>query len=409
MAETSKKRPLPPDEFDSPPPEQRRARFPKGKKAKRGSEDLPFHGDGGDGNWMDPQLAAKERAKRRNQTRENEVLGDQVDVFSGEIQYEDNANFEDDGIRIEPFNLKQEREEGYFDANGNFVEYTRQNEIKDAWLDNVEVDTRFVGKFQPKSTAEEVYEDLSSDDIGKIKRRIADALQPGEMIIQALKRLKGTSTDKKAKMLDATKQIFDQLTEDAMKLMENGDYNVYYEEQETFAREAEGYERLTRAKADMTGTKGIISESDCAEDIFSDGMQHGEQKSEIWDIHPGPSAVNVSVQQASPDDSGDKIDMFGDEENANENLPVPSAEQADQPTSGSLGSSQDLGSGAVSHGGDGNDYVYDQTSGYYYSSSLGYYYDPTSGMYCCGATGTWYTFDEHSGTYTEIQSSTTES
>lgn len=76
-------------------------------------------------------------------------------------------------------------------------------------------------------------------------------------------------------------------------------------------------------------------------------MQHGEQKSERWDIHPGPSAVNVSVQQASPDDSGDKIDMFGDDENANENLPVPSAEQADQPTSGSLGSSQDLGSGGI--------------------------------------------------------------
>ncbi|KAG6534745.1 hypothetical protein ZIOFF_008648 [Zingiber officinale] len=44
---------------------------------------------------------------------------------------------------------------------------------------------------------------------------------------------------------------------------------------------------------------------------------------------------------------------------------------------------------------------------YYYSSSLGYYYDPTSGMYCSATTGTWYTYDEQSGTYTEIQSSTT--
>lgn len=39
-------------------------------------------------------------------------------------------NFVDDGIRIEPFNLEQEREEGYFDANGNFVEYRSKNEIK---------------------------------------------------------------------------------------------------------------------------------------------------------------------------------------------------------------------------------------------------------------------------------------
>jgi hypothetical protein len=43
---------------------------------------------------------------------------------------QDGVNFVDDGIRIEPFNLEREREEGYFDENGNFVEYARGNEIK---------------------------------------------------------------------------------------------------------------------------------------------------------------------------------------------------------------------------------------------------------------------------------------
>lgn len=43
---------------------------------------------------------------------------------------QDSVNFVDDGIRIEPFNLEQEREEGYFDENGNFVEYARGNELK---------------------------------------------------------------------------------------------------------------------------------------------------------------------------------------------------------------------------------------------------------------------------------------
>jgi hypothetical protein len=41
---------------------------------------------------------------------------------------QDAVNFVEDGIRIEPFNLEQEREEGYFDENGNFVEYARGNE-----------------------------------------------------------------------------------------------------------------------------------------------------------------------------------------------------------------------------------------------------------------------------------------
>jgi hypothetical protein len=43
---------------------------------------------------------------------------------------QDDANFIDDGIEIEPFNLDQEREEGYFDDNGNFVEFARGNDMK---------------------------------------------------------------------------------------------------------------------------------------------------------------------------------------------------------------------------------------------------------------------------------------
>lgn len=37
---------------------------------------------------------------------------------------------EDDGVKIEPFNLKQEREEGFFDAEGNYVEYRVDNGLK---------------------------------------------------------------------------------------------------------------------------------------------------------------------------------------------------------------------------------------------------------------------------------------
>lgn len=37
---------------------------------------------------MDPLLAAKERAKRRNRTREDELFGPQEDVSSAEVRYE---------------------------------------------------------------------------------------------------------------------------------------------------------------------------------------------------------------------------------------------------------------------------------------------------------------------------------
>ncbi|KAG2383922.1 uncharacterized protein HKW66_Vig0153150 [Vigna angularis] len=86
--------------------------------------------------------------------------------------------------------------------------------------------------------------DLSSKDIAVMKRRIANVLEPGETVLQALRRLKGNS-DRKAKMSAETNVVFDKLTEDTMKLMEN---DVYHEKREVFDREAEGYEKLARAK-----------------------------------------------------------------------------------------------------------------------------------------------------------------
>lgn len=44
-------------------------------------------------------------------------------------------------------------------------------------------------------------------------------------VLQALRRLKGNSKDRKEKMSDEIKHIFDKLTEDAMKLMDNGEYS----------------------------------------------------------------------------------------------------------------------------------------------------------------------------------------
>ena len=44
--------------------------------------------------------------------------------------WQENGTFVDDGIQIEPFNLTREREEGYFDDAGNFVEYVPEKEDK---------------------------------------------------------------------------------------------------------------------------------------------------------------------------------------------------------------------------------------------------------------------------------------
>lgn len=352
---------------------EKKPRFPKGKKAKK--EDFIVNNDEEDdviGIDKDPVLAAKERAKRRYQMKEEDVLGVGGDVSAAEVVYDENAQFEDDGIELEPFNLKQEREDGYFDANGNYVEYVGRNETKDAWLDNVEVDPSLAEKVQNKSATEEEYKELSSEDIGKTKRSIANSLQPGETIIQALKRFKGESGDKKGKMSEGTQRLFDQLTEDAMKLMENGEYNVYHEEREIFEQEAEGYEKIALAR------KGIFA---TAIDTPSNSS------SSIWDKPLNTADANPPLNMSTADDN-DQFDIFGDDDD-NANLHVQSNGIEQNPQSGEVGNETE------------SDYFFDESSGYYYSSSLGYYYDPTSKLYCSATSGKWYSFDEQTGEYTE--------
>lgn len=306
-------------------------------------EDIP--------SWKDPRLAARDRASRRNKITA-ELLNDENNDFvpniqKAEVQYKDNETFIEEGVSIEPFNLDKEREDGYFDENGNYVEYLNRNELKDAWLDSVDVHEKYTGKSSISMSTDDKPHDLTTEELAEINRRIADVLEPGETVLRALRRLKG-STDKKQKMSAETKQLFDKLTEHAMKLMENGDYNVYDEKQEHFEREAEGYEKLVK-----TRKYGL--------------------------------AENL-VQEKSDD----MFDMFGEDDGSAANNPASNG-------SGSVSVEPSENEGLQS------DFAYDESTGYYYSSSLGYYYDPFSGLYGCAASGKWYSYNEESGTYVEVQ------
>ncbi|KNA16993.1 hypothetical protein SOVF_084110 [Spinacia oleracea] len=367
---SSRKRPFIDEDDDSNKNKQKRVRFPKKKKLKTGEAPEPVAVKdeaevAGPVDLSDPRTAAKERAKRRGQmttqlfTEDGEVEVEVAHISAAEVQYQENESFVDDGVQLEPFNLEREREEGYFDEAGNFVEYVPEKEEKDAWLDSLEVYPKLANKVSTVPNSDDEEQEMSADDTGKMKRRIADVLEPGETVLQALKRLKG-STDKRVKMPAEKKVVFDQLTEDAMRLMENGDYNVYHEEREVFVREAEGYEALARARNnDVSGIE------DDGLDMFADEDNNVAANSEPNNDTSTPS-VGTSTQLAVENGSQD---------------------------SGSTWAGQ-------------SDYVYDEASGYYYSSSLGYYYDPSTALFCSASSGQWYKYNEATGTYDEVQSET---
>ncbi|XP_012681357.1 CD2 antigen cytoplasmic tail-binding protein 2 [Clupea harengus] len=57
---------------------------------------------------------------------------------SDDVEGQENATIDcDEGVPITPFNLKDEMEEGYFDAEGNYF-VKKDAEIRDNWLDNID-------------------------------------------------------------------------------------------------------------------------------------------------------------------------------------------------------------------------------------------------------------------------------
>ncbi len=43
----------------------------------------------------------------------------------------------DEGVRITPFNLVEEMQEGHFDSEGNYF-VNKEEDIRDNWLDNID-------------------------------------------------------------------------------------------------------------------------------------------------------------------------------------------------------------------------------------------------------------------------------
>eukprot|EP01018_Ginkgo_biloba_P035023 Gb_16472 [translate_table: standard] len=415
-------------------PRQKKPRFPKGKKEKLVADIRKEHGnEEGPIKATDPRLAAKQRATRRSRMAEELVNARDTsvldDIGAAEEEYENGEDLEDDGIKIEPFNLKQEREEGYFDSEGNYVEYGNENEIKDAWLESVEVDTRFAEEHLAQPIQEKEDDpNLSSQEIAKIKRNIANLLQPGETVLDALRRMKGTPSEKKRreKMSAETKTMFDQLTDDAMQLLENGDFNVYHEKRETFQREVEGYERLARARSatsvsnrDLHRANEDTSPNE-TEDIFADDEVETRKN---YDLPSAPASVTLnadlhSLEASSSGGFTGTIDIFGEDDAdvaATTNMPSVGQDTNCDPTfqealPGSANIMDDFGLSGNNVGGGVSDvdYVYDESSGYYYNSKLGYYYDPSTGLFCSAASGKWYRFNEQSNIYEEMQNESTE-
>lgn len=241
--------------------------------------------------------AAKKRALLRSEMAANMRDADDVDARESVEQAEEavTGDVSDDGEKFEPFNLEQERKEGYFDDDGNYVEYAEEKDETDLWLEkDAKVDERFATGAIKRSTAileeEENAQAMSSREIADMQRDIAAYLKPGETVLGALKRLGGGKTDnrkgrgapqKPPKVMSGEeKKAFDTLTELSSALMSNGEYEVYTFQKEAFERAAALY--APPVITNDAGTKDMFADSDDDEvDVSAPAIEPKSKKAKV--------------------------------------------------------------------------------------------------------------------------------
>ena len=97
----------------------------------------------------------------------------------------------EDGVKITPFNLKEEQEEGTFTKDGNFV-WKKEKEIVDSWLDNVDwvkVKEMSAEENKKKDANDEAEDEAEAnyDELDMYKQCLG-LMKEGETVARAIKR-----------------------------------------------------------------------------------------------------------------------------------------------------------------------------------------------------------------------------
>uniref|UniRef100_H3AFW2 CD2 antigen cytoplasmic tail-binding protein 2 n=1 Tax=Latimeria chalumnae TaxID=7897 RepID=H3AFW2_LATCH len=196
----------------------------------------------------------------------------------------------DEGIKITPFNLEEEMEEGHFDSEGNYF-VKKEEVIRDNWLDNID----WV-KIKERPVASRLPEDDEEDEGGDRPGRtpldkksllegIVELVRPGETVASALRRLGGKGGKKQVRVSrpwetrkqeeardvvvaedpdgEEQKVALDRLTGLADQLVARGEYEIY---QSTFEKLSFQLKRLQGPAAAHTTS----ADPDDQLDMFAD-------------------------------------------------------------------------------------------------------------------------------------------
>lgn len=154
---------------------------------------------------------------------------------------EENTIDHDGEIKITPFNLREEMEDGYFDSEGNYFE-RKEKEIRDDWLDSVDwVKVKELQTDEASMETSDQFEDANEINTADHLQQMLEILKPKETVLAAIRRLGGKqlsaserlkakkkkADEKNTQESDKNKEMLLKLTELADGLLNSGEYEIY--------------------------------------------------------------------------------------------------------------------------------------------------------------------------------------
>lgn len=161
------------------------------------------------------------------------------------------------GVRITPFNLQEEMEEGHFDADGNYF-LNQDAQIRDSWLDNIDwvkIKERPPDKQQVSDSEEDDNLGQTPMSVQALLEGLLELLLPRETVAGALRRLGargGGKGDSKSTGRPSSPQRLDRLSGLADQMVARGNLGVYQETRERLAMRLKCLGSQTQGSHDPT-------------------------------------------------------------------------------------------------------------------------------------------------------------
>lgn len=249
---------------------------------------------------------------RYNVLDENDIQGE-----------EDGVPGMDGEVKLTPFNMKEEMEEGHFDGDGHY-HWNKDKGIKDHWLDNldwVKIKTGDPSAYKVAENSDDDGDSSDSDaeegsdkkkfDVFETYRRILELMEPKETIKKSLqrlgKRIPKISTQerfrrKKLGIVDENAQLVTELTELTNRVLTKmGNMDVY---EETYEQIQSKYGSKLKGSAVLGGPSSstAIADEDDALDMYADDFDTKEKETIKEKVTTGDDAPESSTATTNDSD-----------------------------------------------------------------------------------------------------------